>query len=275
MVVGAAGMTTALHILGSGSKGNALAVTHQGRTLLVEAGYSARELQRKLTIAGIPLDSLIGIAITHEHTDHATGAIRLARTAGVPLIASPGTWQALARGGEPCRWEMVSSVSAIEIGPFVVEACPSSHDAREPITLGIRCSDGPALAVATDMGRPTQALTWFLRERHALVIEANHDPVLLRQSGYPAVLQERIAGVGGHLSNAACARLLEEVLHDGLRTIVLAHLSQKSNTPDTALGTIAPVLAARGYTGTLQVATQEGPMPAIRLTGPAQRTLAL
>ncbi len=266
---------TTLHILGSGSKGNALAIVHQGATLLVEAGYSARELERKMDVAGIPRDSLVGIAVTHEHTDHAVGAIRLARRANVPILSSVGTWRALARGGDPCGWEPVSSTSAARVGPFLLEGCPSSHDASEPIALGVRCHDGPALAVATDMGRPTQALRWFLRERHALVIEANHDPVLLRQSGYPVVLQQRIAGVGGHLSNAACARLLEEVFHEGLRTIVLAHLSQKSNTPDTARAAINPVLAARGFAGELHVATQDGPMPAIRLTGPMQRTLAL
>jgi phosphoribosyl 1,2-cyclic phosphodiesterase len=266
---------TTLHILGSGSKGNALAIVHEGATLLVEAGYSARELERKLERAEIPLSSLVGIAITHEHTDHAIGAIRLACRTRVPILASVGTWRAMARGSEPCQWVAVSSTSRADVGPFTLDGCPSSHDATEPIALGVRCHDGPALAVATDMGRPTQALRWFLRERHALVIEANHDPVLLRQSGYPVVLQQRIAGTGGHLSNAACAALLAEVMHEGLRTIVLAHLSQKSNTPDTARGTIAPVLAARGFAGDLHVATQDGPMPAIRLTGPMQRVLAL
>lgn len=266
---------TSLHILGSGSKGNALAIVHDGAALLVEAGYSARELERKLERAGIALDTLAGIAITHEHTDHAQGAIRLARRACVPLVSSVGTWRALARGTEPCGWMAVSSTSTAEVGPFVLEGCPSSHDATEPIALGIRCHDGPALAVATDTGRPTQALRWFLRERHALVIEANHDPVLLRQCGYPVMLQQRIAGTGGHLSNAACASLLEEVMHEELRTIVLAHLSQKSNTPDTALAAIAPVLAARGFAGELHVATQEGPMPPISVRGPAQRRLAL
>lgn len=264
---------TTLHVLGSGSKGNAVAVSHHGATLLIEAGFAVRELERRLEAAGIAPSSVVGVAVTHEHGDHARSATRYAVRHGVPLIASLGTWQALARGGEPCEWLLASSRSVATVGPFAVEACPCSHDAREPVAIGVRCEDGPSLAMATDLGRPTQAVRWFLRERHALVLEANHDELLLRRSGYPAVVQERIAGVGGHLSNDACAQLLSEVHHDGLQTVVLAHLSQRCNTADVASSRVSTALASVGFTGQLHVATQHGPMAPITVHGPHQHAL--
>lgn len=264
---------TVLHVLGSGSKGNAFALVHQDATLLIEAGFSVRELERRLELAGVSPATVVGIALTHEHGDHAMGATRFAARHRVPVITSLGTWQALSRGGDPCQWLATGSRGTAEVGPFRVDSCGCSHDAREPVAIGVRCDDGPSLAVATDLGRPTQAVRWFLRDRHALVLEANHDELLLRQSGYPAVVQQRIAGSGGHLSNDACARLLEELHHDDLRTVVLAHLSQRCNTAEVAASTISAALASVGFRGALHVATQAGPMTPITVPGPAQRAL--
>jgi phosphoribosyl 1,2-cyclic phosphodiesterase len=264
---------THLHVLGSGSKGNAFALVHDGACLLLEAGLSARELERRLECAGVPPELVMGIALTHEHGDHAMGATRFAARHRIPVIASLGTWQAVARGGDPCQWLAAGSRGAAQVGPFLVDACACSHDAREPIALGVRCDGGPSLAIATDLGRPTQAVRWFLRDRHALVLEANHDEVLLRQSGYPPVVQQRIAGAGGHLSNDACARLLGELHHEELRTVVLAHLSQRCNTAEVAAAAALAALASVGFRGSLHVATQDGPMPPIPLPGPLQRAL--
>ena len=264
---------TTLHVLGSGSKGNAFALVHGDAALLIEAGFSARELERRLDAAGIAPRQVAGIALTHEHGDHATGAVRFAARHRAPRIASRGTWRALARGGEPCHWLAAGSRGEVEVGPFRVAVCPCSHDAAEPVAIGVRCASGPSLGIATDLGRPTQAVRWFLRERHCLVLEANHDEVLLRTSGYPAVVQQRIAGIGGHLSNDACAQLLEALHHDALTTVVLAHLSQRCNTPETALATVRPALERAGFRGALHVATQDGPMAPIAVPLPAQGRL--
>jgi phosphoribosyl 1,2-cyclic phosphodiesterase len=264
---------TRLHVLGSGSKGNAFALEHEGVILLLEAGFSLRELDRRLGRAGLDPGQVVGVAITHEHGDHASAATKVARRHGVPLCASFGTWQALARGGEPCEWLAIGSRGPAEVGPFRVEACPTSHDAAEPVALGVRLPDGTALGMATDLGRPTQAVRWFLRERHCLVLEANHDERLLRESTYPAVVQERIAGHGGHLSNEACAVLLEELHHPGLTSVVLAHLSQRCNAPEVAHGAIAPRLAQIGFAGDLVLADQEGGGAPITVRGPAQQAL--
>lgn len=248
-----------LHALGSGSKGNAFALTHDGTTLLIEAGFSCKELERRLELAGISSEQLVAVAVTHEHGDHARGAPLLARRRGIPLVASSGTWSAIAKGGEPCEWLPTGSTTPATVGPFTIEACPSPHDAAEPIAIGVRVKDGPSLAIATDLGRPTQALRWFLRQRDCLILEANHDEVMLRTSNYPPVVQQRIAGSGGHLSNTACGALLVELHHQALVTVVLAHLSERCNTPELAKETVAVALARAGFAGEIVVASQDRP----------------
>lgn len=262
-----------LVVLGSGSKGNAFALVHEGAVLLLEAGYSLREIDRRLAEAGLDAGALVGIAITHEHGDHAASATKLARRHDVPLLASFGTFHALARGGDPCHYLPIGSRGVATVGPFVVAACPTSHDAAEPIALAVTLPDGTSLGMATDLGRPTQAVRLFLRERHCLVLESNHDETLLRSSGYPAVVQDRIAGPGGHLANHDAARLLAELHHEELRTVVLAHLSQRCNDPETARATVEPVLRDAGFTGELVLAVQDGPMPAVGIHAPVQSTL--
>ncbi len=265
---------TQLVVLGSGSKGNAFVlVDDTGAVLLLDAGFSLRELDRRLAAAGVDTGALVGIALTHEHGDHAAGALRLAARQRVPVVASLGTWQALSAGTDRCDYLPVSSRASVTAGPFRIDACPTSHDAAEPIALAVTLGNGLSLGVAYDLGRPTQAVRWFLRDRHCLVLEANHDMVLLRTSGYPATVQQRIAGPGGHLSNLDAARLLEELHHDGLGTIILAHLSQRCNSPDAARGTVEPALAARGFRGALHVAEQHGPMPPMTLQLPEQGSL--
>ncbi len=265
---------TRLVVLGSGSKGNAFVLIDvSGDALLIDAGFSLKELDRRLAAAEIDPGSLRAVAITHEHGDHAAGAVRMAARQRIPLAASLGTWQALSGGDDRCDFLPLGSRTAVTVGPFSLAACPTSHDAAEPVALGVTLPDGLAVGVAYDLGRPTQAVRYFLRDRHCLVLEANHDMVLLRTSGYPPMVQQRIAGPGGHLSNLDAARLLEEVHHDGLSTVVLAHLSQRCNSAEAARAVVEPALSSRGFSGTLLVAEQAGPMAAALLRPPEQGSL--
>ncbi len=262
-----------LIVLGSGSKGNCFAVVCEGALLLIDAGFSAKEIERRLELAGVDATTLVGVALTHEHGDHASGAARLAARHDVPVVTSLGTWQAIAERGESCDFLPVGTGTTTTVGPFELSACPTSHDAAEPIALGVRTTGGVSLGVAYDLGRPTQAVRWFLRDRHCLILESNHDEGLLRTSGYPVVVQQRIAGPGGHLSNFDAARLLGELHHDGLRTIVLAHLSQRCNTPEAARTMVGESLATFGFRGDLILAVQDGPMSPLEITGPLQQSL--
>lgn len=261
---------TTLHVLGSGSKGNCCAVTSDGVAVLIDAGFSAREIEKRAVQAGVDLGSLIGIALTHEHGDHAAGAARLAARHGVPLLASPGTLAALRQTGD--RAIPLSGGAPRDLGPFTIHAAATSHDAAEPLALTVETAAGQRIGYATDLGRPTQAVRWLFRDLTAVVLEANYDEVLLRTSGYPPAVQQRIAGFGGHLSNGDAAELLVELWHPGMHTVVLAHLSQRCNTPEHARQRVESPLRAAGYAGALHVAVQDTPLPPIRL-GAAQLSL--
>jgi phosphoribosyl 1,2-cyclic phosphodiesterase len=259
---------TVLYVLGSGSRGNCFALESEGVVLLVDAGFSAKEIERRAESAGLALDRLGAIALTHEHGDHASGALRLAQRFAVPVLTAPGTWERL--GGDPATAYLPIGLEyQVEVGPFRIEACPTSHDAVEPLAIVARDGEGVSVGVAYDLGRPTMAVRYLLRRLTAIVLEANHDEVRLRTSGYPPAVQRRIAGSGGHLSNRAAAELLAELHHPGLSVVVLAHLSQRCNTADEARAIVAPALRRVGFEGSLHVAEQDVPLAPIGLAPPA------
>lgn len=257
---------TTIYALGSGSSGNAFAVACDGAVLLVDAGFSAREIGKRAEAIGLDLGSTRGILITHEHGDHVCGAARLATTLRVPILTAPGTWDRLKPRMRGAEFRPLTLMGSVTVDGFSVEACPTSHDAAEPVALAIRTAAGHRVSVAYDLGRPTTAVRFLLRGSHAVILEANHDDVLLRTSGYPPVVQERIAGSGGHLSNRAAAELLAELLHDDLHSVVLAHLSERCNSEAEARAAVEPVLRRAGAQGpALHVARQDAPLPPIPL----------
>jgi phosphoribosyl 1,2-cyclic phosphodiesterase len=259
---------TTLFMLGSGSSGNALAIEADGEVLLVDAGFSAREMRRRSAEAGLDLRRTRGLVLTHEHGDHSYGAARLARLLGIPILTANGTRDRLLPRMPHATFQPVEIMGGVTLGNFHIETCHTSHDAAEPIAVSVRTSPGHRIGIAYDFGRPTAAVRFLLRESHALVLEANHDEIMLRTSEYPAVVQERIAGSSGHLSNRAAAQLIRELVHAGLGAVVLAHLSERCNTPDIARQAIAEVLEEEGCCAELHIALQDRPLPAIRLTHP-------
>jgi phosphoribosyl 1,2-cyclic phosphodiesterase len=231
--------------------------------LLVDAGFSAREVERRAALVGLDLSRSAGMVLTHEHGDHACGASALARKLQVPVLTGQGTWNRLSQRMSDAHHQPLGLCSTVELGPFVVEACPISHDAFDPLAVAVRAPDGIRLGVAYDLGRATAAVRYLLSNLTAIVLESNHDEVQLRTSDYPPVVQRRIAGSGGHLSNRAAAELLRELHHPGLSVVVLAHLSEQCNSADDARATVAPALRRAGFRGSLHVAQQDCPLPPI------------
>lgn len=264
-----------LYVLGSGSRGNCFAVESDGVALLIDAGFSAREIERRAESAGLELDRVVGIALTHEHGDHACGAGRLSRRLRVPVLTAPGTWNRIAAQFDDAQHRPIGLCARIQVGPFTIDACPTSHDAAEPLAIVVRNEQDVSVGVAYDLGRPTAAVRYLLRKLTAIVLEANHDEVQLRTSDYPPVVQRRIAGSAGHLSNRAAAELLAELHHPGLRAVVLAHLSEQCNTAADAKATIAPALRRAGFRGALHVADQDRPLAPILLVQRAGAQLSL
>lgn len=264
-----------LTVLGSGSKGNALLVESGGDALLVDAGFSPRDLARRLEAARGEAAALCGIALTHEHGDHARGAAGAAAAWGVPILASRGTLAVLGprlKAGTVTR--MLEASRPTRCATFSVCAYPTAHDAAEPVMLVVEDAEGRRVGIAYDVGSPTTALKHACRDLDALVLETNHDEVMLRASRYPPAVRARIAGRGGHLSNREAGLLAAEVAHAGLAVLVLAHLSDRCNTPALALDTVAHALEGTAFRGRLVVAKQDAPLPAMEV-GATLEQLAL
>lgn len=255
-----------LHVLGSGSKGNAFAITSDAGTVLVEAGFSLRSMLARLAVAGIAPESVRGIILTHEHGDHARGGVGLATKLGVPVACSPGTWRALHRGELAGPFQPLSTMRPTTLSGFLIHAQPTTHDAAQPLAVVVEVGE-TKVAFVMDIGRPTTAVRYLVSGCHGVVVESNYDELLLRTGGYPASVQARIAGSQGHLSNRTAADLLSEMCHPGLSTVVLAHLSQQSNTKERARDTVETALRARDFKGTVWVADQDEPLPAISVAG--------
>ncbi len=249
-----------LTVLGSGSKGNAVLVESGGAALLIDAGFPHRELLARLARVGCAPASIQGIAITHEHGDHIRGVPRTARLFGIPVAASAGTLNAVAPRLDH-RTERVTLQPArpARLADWRLTAFPTAHDAREPIMLVVEDADGRRLGVAYDVGSPTAALRHAFRGLDALIIESNHDEVMLRSSDYPPSVRARIAGRAGHLSNVEAARLIGDAAHAGLAVVVLAHLSQQCNEPTLALETTKAALKGTAFSGIVVVAHQDEP----------------
>jgi phosphoribosyl 1,2-cyclic phosphodiesterase len=249
-----------LNMLGSGSRGNALALTADGFTLLVDAGFSLRSLKRRARYTGLNLARVGAVLLTHEHGDHARSGPVLAAATGATLFASGGTLDQLGVAGE-----VLSHLETVIIGPFSVTACRVAHDAAEPVALSVVGPEGHKLGIAYDLGHTNGVLRYLLRHADCLVIEANHDEAMLRASTYPPSVRYRIGGPDGHLSNRAAATFLGELAHAALSTVVLAHLSEQCNQPALAAGVTGEVLRGRGFGGALVVAEQDDALEPIPL----------
>lgn len=245
-------------VLGSGSAGNAYVITDGHTTLLVDCGFSAREVSRRMALAGLDASSVDAVFVTHEHGDHLRGLDVFCRrhARGASVYASAGTRRAgrldelaadvaCVRCGEPVR------VGDLEVLPFRV-----SHDAAEP--LGYRVSAGSrSIGLATDTGVLTEEAFEALAGCEVLGIESNHDLEMLESGPYPAYLKRRIRSSQGHLSNDDAALALSRLAHDGLSCVFSLHRSRTNNTARLAGAQLSAGLRRLGLATEVTVASQE------------------
>ena len=232
-----------LRVFGSGSQGNALAIRSGGTLLLVDCGFSCRELEKRMSACGVRADDVTALLFTHDHADHCKGIATFhKRHPQVPLYANGNTADAIATlTGVEDGWRVFETTEPFSIGEIEVTSFSVSHDAADAV--GYLFSDETAsLFVGTDMGVPTLPVKYALARATCAVLESNHDPTLLACSDRPVSLKQRIAGRCGHLSNQDAADLVREVAPSRLKTLLLAHLSQPCNAPHLALESMREAL---------------------------------
>lgn len=227
--------------LASGSKGNSLFVSFDDTCILVDAGLSGIEIERRLESIDVNPGCLTAIIITHEHTDHIRGAGVLSRRYNLPVHMSLKTYEACSGLGKIdnlCFFECGKPflMDQILVSPFSI-----SHDAVDPAGMTFEY-ETYKIGIATDLGIATNLVKTHLKDCCVLYLESNHDLQMLMNGSYPWHLKQRIKGRTGHLSNMDTGELLAELLTDRLKHVILAHLSEENNCPQKAVVEISRFL---------------------------------
>lgn len=224
-------------VLASSSRANAILVTHASTTLLIDCGLSARTLTERMKRAGIDPCSLSAVLLTHEHDDHVRGLRQLQRKVPVPVWTAVAVAEPLTDNGHSLGRHIRCFAPGAPFGvdDLAIQPFSISHDAVDPVGFRISAPDGATLTICTDLGEVTDTVRAGFRGCHAAILEFNHDEDRLWACDYPWDVKRRIASSHGHLSNRGAAELVSSEWHDALRHLVLAHLSERSNSPALAL----------------------------------------
>jgi phosphoribosyl 1,2-cyclic phosphodiesterase len=254
-------------VLASGSKGNSVLVCSEKTRVLFDAGLSAKEILRRLERTGVSANQLSGLVLSHEHQDHVRGAGTLSRRFDFPVYLSQGTLEHLPQQvGHLTGRQLFQTGSAFAVGDLLVEPFSISHDAAEPAGF-IITHNGSRLGICTDCGTVTQLVRARLNACDGMVIEANHDTQMLLTGPYPPELKQRIRSRHGHLSNDDTFQLLDELLHERLRAVVFAHLSETNNHPDIIAQAYRALLTREEWRGVrFDIGDQNHPGQPIELT---------
>ncbi len=228
--------------IASGSSGNCIYAGTENTHVLIDAGISAKRIEKGLFELGLKPSELSAICITHEHSDHIKGLGVLARKYEVPIYATEGTLHEIRKvkslgeyPGEllkPLLPDVKLSIGDMDILPFHID-----HDAADPVAYRIQ-AENKSVAVATDLGHYNQYTIDHLLDLDAVLIESNHDRRMLETGPYPYYLKRRIMGDFGHLSNENAGRLLNCILNDKMKHVLLGHLSKENNLPELAFETV-------------------------------------
>ena len=221
----------------SGSSGNALYCQYGRTRLLIDAGKSGKTIEDALTSIGADIRSLSGVLITHEHSDHISGAGVLARKYHLPIYATRETWWAMKdKLGKipPDTMREIEAGKDFWLGDIGVAPFSIPHDAADPV--GFRLYGGRmSVSTATDLGCFSENVYANVAGSTLVLLESNHDPDMLRANPkYNAALKARILGDHGHLSNEACSAALLRLINAGTANVILGHLSGENNTPTPA-----------------------------------------
>ena len=254
-------------ILGSGSKGNSTLVEHDGFRILVDAGFSARELTKRLHLLGLKAHDINALFITHAHSDHSKGAPRIAGSMNIPTFATSKAHMACHKVGGLANWNALEPGQPMRLGPFDIMPVAVKHDSPGTVAFVIE-ADGHRLGIITDLGNFNDELVAKCQELDVLYLEFNHDLEMLYDGPYPVRLKRRVASDYGHLNNVQAGQLLQQLVGPRLQKVMLAHLSEVNNTPELAFHEAHKALEGRDDVA-LAIAPQHAPSIWVEVNAPA------
>lgn len=234
-------------VFASGSTGNCALVSWRGTHILVDAGISLRRIRAALARRELRPEDLAGVLVTHQHGDHVRGLEMLLKYHPVTAWAPPSAAEALGRAMPAAagRIRALEPGRTLFLGEVAVTPFPTVHDTGD--SVGYRFQGDVGLGFCTDTGCVTGEMLRYLSGCDGAVLEANHDVDMLRRGPYPPALQNRILSDRGHLSNQQCGKLACRLAGEGMRYIILGHLSRENNRPPLALETVGAALARAGF----------------------------
>ncbi len=260
-------MSVSFTILGSGSGGNCAYLETPEVRLLIDAGFSGRQIRQRLASIGRAPETLTGILLTHEHSDHTCGLEMLAARLNIPLYCNRLTREAVENQFRvPFNVRIFGTGATFEVGDVRVDTFSVPHDAYDPVGFLIHTSAGK-VGFLTDLGHATKAVVDRVRPANVLVLETNYDLKLLQaDTKRPWSIKQRILSRHGHLSNTAAADVLEQIASDALQHVYLGHLSRDCNTPALAAEVVNGKLDGLGARGIgVETTSQENPSPTFEL----------
>ena len=223
-------MSVFITSLNSGSNGNCYYVGNQHEAVLVDAGISCREVERRMKRLGLSMSKVKAIFVSHEHSDHIKGIPVLARKYTLPVYITPGTLRNAGLDLNADQVVLLEAFTNISIGGLVIRSFPKLHDAFDPHSFVITCGE-VNIGVFTDIGAACEQVIAHFKLCHAAFLEANYDETMLDGGRYPYFLKNRIKGGKGHLSNAQALQLFINHRPAHLSHLLLSHLSKDNNDP--------------------------------------------
>jgi phosphoribosyl 1,2-cyclic phosphodiesterase len=216
--------------LNSGSNGNCYYVGNHRDAVLIDAGLSCRETEKRIARLGLSFRKIKAVFISHEHSDHIKGTEVIARKHQLPVYISASAYKHSRMKLDEKLVRSLKAYSPVHVGKLVINAFPKQHDAMEPYSFTVT-EGGITIGVLTDIGAACEHVIQNFRKCHAAFIEANYDEVMLREGSYPPYLKKRIRGDHGHLSNHQALELFTNHKSPFLSHLLLSHLSQDNNDP--------------------------------------------
>jgi len=217
--------------LNSGSNGNCYYIGNENEAVLIDAGISCREIEKRMKRLELSLSKLKAIFISHEHSDHIKGVDVFSKKYKIPVYITPGTLQNARLNLHNPFLCKLSSKESITIGTLEITAFPKFHDAFDPQSFVVKCGN-LCIGVFTDIGVPCEQVIQNFKCCNAIFLESNYDEDMLLQGNYPYYLKSRISSNKGHLSNIQALDLFLNYKSESLTHLFLSHISKENNEPN-------------------------------------------
>lgn len=232
-------MSLCISSLNSGSNGNCYYIGNDRDAVLIDAGISCRETERRMARLELSFGKVRAIFISHEHSDHIRGVEVLSRKHGIPVYMTPATYRSSRMRPDPAWVKSFSADGPVQIGGLTVHPVPKQHDGIDPYSFSVSCK-GITVGVFTDIGIACDAVVERFSQCHAAFLETNYDETMLQEGNYPIHLKRRIRSDRGHLSNTQALETFIWYRAPFLKLLILSHLSENNNRPEIVSKLFAP-----------------------------------